>query len=257
MLNEGFGLLKVHNVVKHFGGVEALCGCSLEVDHASLVGLIGPNGSGKTTLFNLITGIYQCNSGDIYFKGEQLNGLRSDQVVKRGIGRTFQISSLFSRLSILENLLVAFKQQRGENLWFALLPSSFIRKQEEEITEKALEILDFVGLSKLKDEHAGNLSYGQQRLLELARSLMTDPELLLLDEPYAGVNPTMVKELVRLIQELHEERKLSILLIEHNMKAVMSSVEKVIVLDHGKKIAEGTPEEIREDQRVIEAYLGI
>ncbi|MBI5252903.1 MAG: ABC transporter ATP-binding protein [Euryarchaeota archaeon] len=230
-------MLSIRNLSKNFGGVAALHRCSFEVKENSICGLIGPNGSGKTTLFNLITGIYKCDCGDVYLKGEELTHLKPHEVARRGVGRTFQITKVFTKMTALENLLVAAS------------------KTGREVEEKALELLDFVNLLELRDEYAGNLSFGQQKLLELARVLMLEPELLLLDEALAGINPTMKLRLLELIRHLQKQGK-TFLIIEHDMKAIMPLCEKLVVLDHGEKIAEGLPEDIQRNERVMEAYFG-
>jgi ABC-type branched-subunit amino acid transport system ATPase component len=230
-------ILEVRDVVKRFGGVTAVNRCSLQLTPGKIYGLIGPNGSGKTTLFNCITGLEPRDGGEIRFKGERIDGLRPYQVARRGIGRTFQIIRVFPELSALENLMVV---TRGP------LPAA---------ERRAHELLRLVTLERLRNEYAGNLSYGQQKLLEFARVLMTDPELILLDEPAAGVNRTLLNDLLEAIRTLRAQGK-TILVVEHDMKMVMGLCETVFVLDYGEKIAEGPPEVIQKDERVIEAYFG-
>lgn len=229
-------MLSIKNLSKNFGGIAALKECSFEVEENSICGLIGPNGSGKTTLFNLLTGVHRCDSGEVHLKGEEITNLKTHEVVRRGVGRTFQITRVFTKMTAFENLMVASPEAgRAE--------------------EKALQLLEFVNLLELRDEYAGNLSFGQQKLLEFARVLMLEPELLLLDEPLAGINPTMKLRLAGLIKHLQKKGK-TFLIVEHDIRAIMDLCEKLVVLDHGEKIAEGLPEEIREDERVIEAYFG-
>ncbi len=230
-------ILEVSGVTKRFGGVTAVNRCSLSLARGKIYGLIGPNGSGKTTLFNCITGLERRDEGEVHFKGGRIDGLKPHQVARRGIGRTFQIIRVFPELTALENLLVVTQG-----------PFEAARRRAE-------ELLRFVTLDRLQNEYAGNLSYGQQKLLEFVRVLMTDPELILLDEPAAGVNPTLLNELLAAITGLRDQGK-TILIVEHDMKVVMGLSETVFVLDYGEKIAEGPPGVIQADARVIEAYFG-
>ncbi len=230
-------ILDIRHVTKQFGGVTAVNDCSLALEPGRIFSLIGPNGSGKTTLFNLFSGIEPCDAGEIRFKGERIDGLPPHQIAQRGMGRTFQIIRVFPEMNALENLLVV---ARGD--WDAA-------------SRRALDLLAFVKLDRLKREYAGNLSYGQQKLLEFVRVLMTDPELILLDEPAAGVNRTLLNDLLEAIRDLRAQGK-TVFIVEHDMKVVMGLSEKVFVLDHGEKIAEGPPGVIQADERVIEAYFG-
>jgi ABC-type branched-subunit amino acid transport system ATPase component len=230
-------ILQVRNLVKSFGGVTAVNGVSLALEAGKIYGLIGPNGSGKTTLFNCITGIERRDGGAIGFKGRRIDGLKPHQVFHRGIGRTFQVIRVFPELTALENLLV-------------VTSGDYARSRT-----RAEELLRFVKLERLADEYAGNLSYGQQKLVEFIRVLMTDPELILLDEPAAGVNRTLLNELLDAVRALRDRGK-TIFLVEHDMKVVMGLCEMVFVLDHGEKLAEGPPGVIQSDERVIEAYFG-
>ena len=230
-------LLEVRNLTKRFGGVIAVNGCSLVLVPGKIYGLIGPNGSGKTTLFNCITGLERRDAGQVLFKGRRIDGLKPHQIAHIGIGRTFQIIRVFPELTALENLLVVTQE-----------PFELARR-------KAMDLLRFVTLDRLQDEYAGNLSYGQQKLLEFSRVLMTDPELILLDEPAAGVNRTLLNELLAAIASLRDRGK-TILIVEHDMKVVMGLCERIFVLDYGEKIAEGPPEAIQGDERVVEAYFG-
>ncbi|MBW1690387.1 MAG: ABC transporter ATP-binding protein [Deltaproteobacteria bacterium] len=249
-------MLKIEEVVKSFGGLTAVCECSLEVSEGSITGLIGPNGAGKTTLFNVITGHYKPERGRIIFQGEDINGLAPHKIFQRKIYRTFQITREFSQMTVIENLMFVPEGQVGERIWNTWFRPSAVRKQEKAIHEKAIEVLEFVELIDLKDEYAGSLSGGQKKLLELAKSLMADPKMVLLDEPGAGVNPTLMRKLIANIRKLCEEKKITFFLIEHDMDLVMSLCNPVIVMSEGKKLAEGTPEEIKKDERVLEAYLG-
>jgi len=233
----GGSILEIRGVTKRFGGVTAVNRCSLALAPGKIYGLIGPNGSGKTTLFNCVTGIEPCDEGEIRFKSARINGLRPHQVALRGVGRTFQIIRVFPELTALENLLVVS------------------REPFEAARRRAQELLRLVTLDRLASEYAGNLSYGQQKLLEFTRTLMMDPDLILLDEPAAGVNRTLLNELLAAIMRLRDAGK-TILIVEHDMKVVMGLCETVFVLDYGEKIAEGPPEVIQADDRVIEAYFG-
>lgn len=249
-------MLSVNNVMKSFGGLQAVHDCSLQVKEGTITGLIGPNGAGKTTLFNLITGFYKPDKGEIYLEDERIDGLTPHQIFYKGLYRTFQITREFSQMTVLENLMIIPPFQSGEKIWNTWFRASVIKKQEKEIKEKALQVLEFVELIDLKDEYAGSLSGGQRKLFELAKSLMADPKLVLLDEPGAGVNPTLMKKLVGNIRKLCEESKITFFIIEHDMDLVMDLCNPVIVMSEGKKLAEGPPESIKEDKRVLEAYLG-
>lgn len=240
-------LLEVNNVSKSFGGIHALDTCSIGVQRGTVTGLIGPNGSGKTTLFNVITGYEQAEKGEISFDGKALINSRPDQVFRLGLGRTFQLTRIFPRLTVLENMHVAAQR---EGTWALLSRWSSSHEQR-----RALELLDFVGLTPLKDLPAANLSYGQKKLLEFAYILIADPSMILLDEPAGGVNPTMINQLAERIRTLNRQG-VTFLVVEHNMEFVMSLCNPVMVMHHGAKIAEGTPEEIRKNPAVLEAYLG-
>jgi branched-chain amino acid transport system ATP-binding protein len=249
-------LIVVEDLTKAFGGVRAVDGCSLSVREGTITGLIGPNGAGKTTLFNLLTGFHHPDSGRITFRGEDITGLPPHRIFRRGICRTFQIPREFKDLTVLENLLVVPPDQVGERLWTPWLMPGRIRRQEAELRDRAGRVLDQVGLARLADEPAWTLSGGQKKLLELGRALMADPALLMLDEPGAGVNPTQMKELTGHIEWLAAARGITILLIEHDMDLVMAVCNPVIVLSEGRPLAEGTPDAIRRDPRVLAAYLG-
>ncbi len=249
-------ILSIRDVRKYFGGIKAVDGVSFDIAANRITGLIGPNGAGKTTLFNLITAIYKPDHGEIVFQGERIEGLQPDKIFHKKIFRTFQITREFAQMTVLENLMIIPPYQVGEKVWNTWIRPGVIRKQEKEIQEKALEILTFTDLIHLKDEYAGTLSGGQKKLLELAKSMMADPELVLLDEPGSGVNPTLMKKLVQNIRSLQETKKMTFLLIEHDMDLIMNLCDPVIVMSEGKKLAEGRPEEIKRDKRVLEAYLG-
>jgi len=248
--------LAVEHLTKTFGGLRAVDRCSLEVREGTITGLIGPNGAGKTTLFNLLTGFHRPDGGRVRFRGDDITGLPPHKVFRRGICRTFQIPREFKDLSVLENLMVVAPDQAGERLWVPWLQPGRVRRDETRLRERAMVVLEQVGLARLAGEQAWTLSGGQKKLLELARTLMAEPALLMLDEPGAGVNPTLMQELTRYIQWLAAERGVTILLIEHDMDLVMAICDPVIVLSEGRPLAEGPPDIIRKDPRVLSAYLG-
>jgi ABC-type branched-subunit amino acid transport system ATPase component len=248
-------LLEVRGLVKRFLGVTAVDQVDLAVEPGELVSLIGPNGSGKTTLFNCVTGYLDADGGRVLFRGRDVTRTAPHRVARLGVARTFQHVSVFSRLSALENLLVFLQQHQEERFLARLLRTPRTRRLEAQAIERARRLLEFVGLSEKTDAAAGSLSYGQRKLLAFAGALMSDPELLLLDEPAAAVNPTMINQLKNHILDLQRQGK-TVVLVEHNMDVVMDISQRVVVLDHGQKIAEGPPEAIRRDARVIEAYFG-
>jgi branched-chain amino acid transport system ATP-binding protein len=249
-------LLDVRAVTKSFEGLRAVNECSLQVGRGTITGLIGPNGAGKTTLFNLVTGFLKPTAGEIAFAGDRIDGLPPHRVFGKGIVRTFQIPRELKLMTVLENLMLVPAEQAGERLWNAWFLPFRVGRQEREIRDKALEVLEFVNLWHLRYEYASNLSSGQKKLLELARTLMGEPRLILLDEPGAGVNPTLMKSLVTLIERLRDESEITFFLIEHDMDLVARLCNPVIVMSSGEKIAEGPPEEVVRDERVLEAYLG-
>lgn len=249
-------LLKVDNVSMVFGGLRAVSNLSMHIDEGELIGLIGPNGAGKTTAFNMITGVYTPTEGKVYFNGQQSSGKKSYQVTQMGMARTFQNIRLFSELSVIDNVKIAYNMHVTYNLADAIVRDGKYLSEEEYITQKALDLLKIFHLEQEAHEVAKNLPYGKQRRLEIARALATEPKLLLLDEPAAGMNPQETKELMEMIRWIRKEFNLSILLIEHDMGLVMGVCERIYVLEYGMKIAEGTPDEIKHNTRVIEAYLG-
>ena len=249
-------MLSVKEVEKSFGGLKAVDSCTLDVQQGSITGLIGPNGAGKTTLFNLITGFYKPDGGVIDFEGEQIEGLSPDQIFHKKMFRTFQITREFEHMTVLENLMIVPPGQIGERVWNTWIRAKKVKEQEVAIKEQAMDVLNFVELTHLKNEYAGTLSGGQKKLLELAKCLMAEPKMVLLDEPGAGVNPTLMNKLAGHIRKLCKERGMTFFLIEHDMDLVMSLCDPVIVMSEGRKLAEGHPEDIKNDERVLEAYLG-
>ncbi|MEF8757816.1 MAG: ABC transporter ATP-binding protein [Halobacteriales archaeon] len=249
--------LRVQNLRKEFGAITAVDDASFDIERGSLTGLIGPNGAGKSTTFNCITGVHQPTAGSVQFNGEDITGLAPHQVADRGLVRTFQIARELGQMTVLENMMVAPKGQAGESLWRSVLPFArrAVDRQEEEILERAWETLEFFEIDHLADEYASNLSGGQRKLLELARALLTDPEMLLLDEPFAGVNPTLEDRLLDHVHALREEGY-TFLIVEHDMDLIMQNCERVIVMHQGRILTDGTPEEVKNDEDVIEAYLG-
>lgn len=249
-------MLTVDNLTISFGGLVAVSKFSLEIKEREVVGLIGPNGAGKTTVFNMLTGVYTPNEGDINYLGEQIKGLKPYIITSKKIARTFQNIRLFSSMTVKDNIKISCDYRTSYSYFDTIFRTKKFKKLEEEIENEVLELLETFSLLEKADEKAENLSYGEQRRLEIARALATRPKLLLLDEPAAGMNPQETKDLSSLIKSIRDNYNISILLIEHDMKLVMNICDRLTVLDYGKIIAEGSPSDIKRNSRVIEAYLG-
>jgi len=249
-------LLQTIDVVKRFGGLIAVNKMSISLEQGRIASIIGPNGAGKTTFFNSLTGIYKPEEGQINFNGRSLIGLRPDQVSERGISRTFQNIRLFGAMTVLENIIVGMHTQLKQTAIDALFRTKKFHKEERDSEKRAEELMAYVGLKNVGNELARNLPYGGQRRIEIARAIAANPTLLLLDEPTAGMNPNETADAIKLFRRIRDDKGITILLIEHDMRVVMGISEHISVMDYGEKIAEGTPQEIRKNQRVIEAYLG-
>lgn len=250
-------ILEMEKISQEFGGLRAVDGVSLQVEEKKIFGIIGPNGAGKTTLFNIITGIYVPIEGRLVFKGKQLNRVAPHNIARMGIGRTFQNIRLFDKLSVLDNVRVGCHGVTHCGFWSGMLGLPNSRKEEKWIMARSQELLQMMGLYDKRYEYADNLAYGEQRRLEIARALALEPSLLLLDEPGAGMNAAEKDDLMGLIRQIREERNLTIILVEHDMNLVMNICERIAVLDYGRKIAEGTPDEIKNNEKVIQSYLGV
>ncbi len=240
-------LLEVQALTKHFGGLKAVDGCSFTIEEGSITALIGPNGAGKTTVFNLISRLLKPDAGTIFFNGEQIDGLQPHQIIRKGISRSFQLTREFMEMTVLENLVVQVPT-RG---LMGLFKGSLLNHERD----RAMSLLDFVGISHLADEKAGNLSHGQKRLMEFTAILMTEPRLVLLDEPAEGINPALMENIIERIQQLNKQG-ITFLIVEHNMDVVMNLCDPVVVMAYGKILAQGSPETIQNDKKVLEAYLG-
>ena len=248
-------LLELRGVTKYFGGLAAISNLDLDVAQGEILGLIGPNGAGKTTLFNVINGFYAPTTGKVVFEGKDITGLRPDQIAQRGIGRSFQASTLFMKSTVFNNVFTAFHMSHKQQAWKALLNTPSVREEERIIRQKAMEILDFMGLASQKDKLAAELSSGYQKALAISIAFATNPKLLLLDEAVTTLSPDKVEMIMKLVTKVRGAGT-TVVVIEHNMKAIMDYCDRIVVLAYGRKIAEGLPQEIRENKEVVEAYLG-
>jgi ABC-type branched-subunit amino acid transport system ATPase component len=248
-------ILQIQNLTKNFNGIKAVDNLSFEIERGSIVALVGPNGSGKTTIFNIINGFLKPDAGKIFFNEKEITPLTPYKIAQHGVGRTFQNIRLFPQMTVLDNVMLAIKYGKEEGFFSALFQTKMMKEKENKSREKAKELLDFVGLTEKKDVLGEELSHGQRKLLELARILALEPDIFLLDEPLAGLFPEKRKKMLDLLKQLNEKGK-TILLIEHDINSVMDFAQKIIVLDYGKRIAEGRPEEIRENKEVLRVYLG-
>ncbi|MEW6290448.1 MAG: ABC transporter ATP-binding protein [Thermodesulfobacteriota bacterium] len=256
MAGSNGSLLRIQGLTKRFGGLVAVNGMEYQQEEGSICSIIGPNGAGKTTFFNTLTGLYRPEAGEIRFHGRNLVGLRPDQIAARQVARTFQNIRLFGSMTVLENIMVGMHTRLRQNPLAVLLRSAHFRSEEEEAHQRAMELMEYVGLKGVGNELANNLPYGDQRRVEIARALAAQPRLLLLDEPTAGMNPRETDEAIALFRRLRDELGVTLLLIEHDMRVVMSISDRITVMDYGQKIAEGVADEIRANPQVIEAYLG-
>jgi neutral amino acid transport system ATP-binding protein len=252
----GGAIFEAHEVVKRFGGIRAVDGATLDVAEGSITALIGPNGAGKTTFFNVITGFYRADAGKAVFEGRRVLGRPPYAIARLGMVRTFQITKALARMPVIDNMMLAAPDQPGERLRNVIFSPGAVRRREADVREQAMKLLEIFDLDQLAGDYAGTLSGGQRKLLELARALMTRPRFLLLDEPMAGINPTLGRRLLDHMQRLRTEEGVTFLFIEHDMEVVMNHSDRVIVMAEGRVIAEGEPQEVRRDKAVIDAYLG-
>jgi branched-chain amino acid transport system ATP-binding protein len=250
-------LLKLNELTKDFGGLRAVDHCSFEVPEHALFGLIGPNGSGKSTIFNLVTGFLTPTSGQVYLQGQDITNKKPYEINQLGIARTFQLVKVFRNMTVIENLLLAPKGQAGEHILPALFKPPSVREAERQNVAKARALLDIIGLRAAENNLTGSLSYAEQKLVEISRAMMTDPDLIMLDEPASGVNPTLMNHILDYIRQLRDTQGKTFLIVEHDMRVVMNLCDRIAVLNYGRKIAEGTASEISRDPLVIDAYLGV
>jgi neutral amino acid transport system ATP-binding protein len=255
-VNDRRPLLEVEDMVKRFGGIHAVDGATMDIQEGGITALIGPNGAGKTTLFNVVTGFYRGDRGSVTFDGHQVFGEPPYQLARRGMVRTFQITKALAAMPVIDNMMLAAPNQPGERFRNLVIHPRAVREREREVRAQAMELLEIFNLAELADHYAGTLSGGQRKLLELARALLAEPKLLLLDEPMAGINPTLGKRLLDHMQRLRREAGVTFLFIEHDMEVVMNHSDRVIVMAQGRVIASGEPREVSKDERVIDAYLG-
>ncbi len=248
-------MLEAHKLTKAFGGLFAVNDLDFHVNESEILGLLGPNGAGKTTLFNVISGFFPATEGEVIFEGEEITGLKAHEIAQRGVTRTFQTSSLFMRLSVLENVFSGYHMSYSTSLLKRLFRMPSAKKEEDLLREKSMEILEFMGMGSLKDEIAENLPHGHQRILGVCMALATKPKLLLLDEPVAGMNPGETSTMIELIRQIRE-KGITIIIVEHDMKAILRLCDRILALSYGRKIAEGLPNEVMENEDLIEAYLG-
>jgi neutral amino acid transport system ATP-binding protein len=255
-VNNGSTLLEIEEVVKRFGGIRAVDGATMSIREGTITALIGPNGAGKTTLFNVVTGFYRGDRGSVAFDGRQVFGEAPYEIARKGMVRTFQITKALAAMPVIDNMMLGAPDQPGERFRNLILRPGAVRKREKEVWAQALELLEIFNLAGLADDYAGTLSGGQRKLLELARALMARPKLLLLDEPMAGINPVLGRRLLDYMQRLRQEYGVTFLFIEHDMEVVMNNSDRVVVMAEGRVIADGEPNEVRADKRVIDSYLG-
>ena len=248
-------LLETKNLTKNFGGLRAVHKISLEVEQGKITSLIGPNGAGKTTVFNLLTGFLKPSGGEVLFQGKPVTGFGPNRICHMGMARTFQLVRVFPMLTVLDNVMLGFRKVKGESVLGGLLQTRGVREEEERSLHEALELIELVGLKQYRDQYAVNLGFGQQKLVEIARALATNPNLILLDEPMAGLSGEMKQNMISLITNLKTQNR-TVFFIEHNMTVVMGISEMIFVINHGEQIASGTPQEILKNEQVIEAYLG-
>lgn len=249
-------MLRVEGLTKNFGGLRAVDNVTFDIPKGIICGLIGPNGSGKTTLFNLITGFLTITSGQIYFQDKLISGLPAYQIAQQGITRTFQLVRVFQRLTVMENMMLGYKGHSGEEPWNVVFHNKQYKNDDRVALDKAYDLLKVVGMQDIINERAENLPYAEQKMVEITRALMGDPELIMLDEPASGINPTLVNRILDYIRYLRDSQGKTFIIVEHDMKVIMNLCDHIIVLNHGEKIAEGTPHEVSKNQDVIEAYLG-